>query len=303
MKKLMAMLMVLTMALSLGLAMAEATENTLDIPAPMDWADPDHQRVTAELYPAWIQGSSYTDELALDIHWPDSYAERIDYQMILEPVSNDGQTAVYAYRGDIVKRAWDDQGNLTEEVWANKEAVGQATFAADEAGQVTLTLKDDMAAELNELTLTVVVHPAPSAEEIASQVLAPLYELEEGTAGASLKAAETAADLIRFAVLNHLYAVDAYALKLNMIAALESMNWTPEAYETYQDHEIEVTDMINTLAGLYDENQENEEAVRAQFEDAGLLEEVSELLSSGVDAFSIEMLTGQLATIENLPEE
>ena len=38
----------------------------------------------AELYSAVVQGTGYTDELALDLHWPESVSVRTDYQMILE---------------------------------------------------------------------------------------------------------------------------------------------------------------------------------------------------------------------------
>ena len=117
-----------------------AEQRPLAIPCPASLGDPEHQQVTAELYSAVVQGTGYTDELALDLHWPESVSVRTDYQMILEPVENDDQKAVYRYRGDIIRRAFDENGELTQENWENREARGEAVFSLEEDERVILRL-------------------------------------------------------------------------------------------------------------------------------------------------------------------
>ena len=145
-KRILCALVALSALLSCCVSLAE--QRPLAIPCPASLGDPEHQQVTAELYSAVVQGTGYTDELALDLHWPESASVRTDYQMILEPVENDGQKAVYRYRGDIIRRAFDENGELTQENWENREARGEAVFSLEEDERVVLRLTDEIAKEL-----------------------------------------------------------------------------------------------------------------------------------------------------------
>ena len=279
-----------------------AEQRPLAIPCPASLGDPEYQHVTADLYSAVVQGTGYTDELALDLHWPESAFARTDYQLILEPVKNDGQTAVYRYRGDIIRRAFDENGELAQENWENREARGEAVFSLEEDDRVTLRLTDEIARELNALRLQVVEMPAPTAEDMAREVFRPLAELEDGSAGAQLKAARLASALIRFAVRSRLYAVNPTALAASMVESLSGLHWSETQYKDFVLHESAVSGIMNVIAGINDPEEEDYAAVRALMQDAGVWDAFGALQMCGADTFSVAALTDQLHMIKSMSE-
>ena len=297
MKKAAVLILVLVLAATGLTVLAQGTTETLTVPRTADLADPDHQQVTAELYPASAQGTGYVDELALDLHWPSSAFAGTDYQMILEPLQSDGQKAEYRYDGDIVEREYDENGEMSSERWMNKRAVGTAVFAQDASGRIILTFTDDMAKELNDLRLSVVDMPAPDREDVALSVLKPILELETGTAGSELKKAAAAARLIEYASLSRLYAVPEGALAQSMASALNSLGWTDEQYQTFTVNRQEILAFLNAYDDPYGEDVEANARVRALMEDAGVAERLAEVMTSGADMFSVKALTAQLAAI------
>ena len=297
MKKTISVLLALALTLSLGAAFAAGNGQPLPIPVPASLADPAFDHVTAELYPAAVQGTAYTDELALDVHWAESVHTRTDYQMILEPVQNSGQTAVYRYSGDIVRRSFGEDGELTEERWENRKAEGEAVFNLEEDDRISLRLTDVFAPELNVLCLQAADMPAPSAEELVSSVILPLAGLEEDTAGASLQAARLAAGFIRFAVRSRLYAVRPTALETSLVAALSGMNWNEKQFRCFSSREKAVASLMSVLSGAVCAEEDEFRPVRALMEDAGVWEEVSAFLEGGADVCSVAALTAQLDAV------
>ena len=301
MKKLICILC-LAAVLMLTCSCVFAEETGLVVNAPADWADEEHQQASAVVFPAWTWGTGYTDELAVNIHWPESVDAATDYAMILTPQSAEAGKAVFSLVGDRIERAYAENGEVVNEDWQNDAVKGTATVTEENGNQV-LTFETETAPELNMLHLQVVVMPSPSPEEIAEKVLQPLYALEDGTAGAEMKKAQLAADLIVYAVQNRFYAMDGAELKTSMVSALESMKWNDEEYEVYVGHEVDVTDLMLAISGLTDAEEGESELARATMADAGVLETIEKMLTSAVDRFSVEVLTGQLATIENVPGE
>ena len=299
-KRILCALVALSALFSCCVSMAE--QRPLAIPCPASLGDPEHQQVTAELYSAVVQGTGYTDELALDLHWPESASVRTDYQMILEPVENDGQKAVYRYRGDIIRRAFDENGELTQENWENREARGEAVFSLEEDERVVLRLTDEIAKELNELNLQVVEMPAPTADDMAREVFLPLAGLEDGSAGARLKAARLASALIRFAVQSRLYAVNPTKLTASMVESLSGLHWSEDQYKDFALNEQAVSGIINVIAGIAPAEEEDFSAVRALMEDAGVWEAITSLQLCGADTYSVAALTGQLSQIKSMSE-
>ncbi len=300
MKKLLSIL--LTLALIVGLSPVIA-ESTFSIPVPSDWVDPAVQRVTAEMYPAYMLGTGYTDELSLDLHWPDSYAQRVDYLLLLTPANVSAESTVYDYEGDIVLRTYAEDGTVEKEEWQNETIAGQAVFTFSENGELILTFTGNAASDLNNLRLQTVIRPAPHAEELAQNVLQPLYEIEEGTAGSSLKMARTVAELISYATLWRMYSMEDTDLQNAFSSALESMNWDKEQYETFSRHKDDVSHLIGTIAGLNGVEEEEYASVRTLMEDAGVMDIIAGSLQGAIDCFSAEALIAQLSVLDNPSEE
>ena len=288
----------LVLALFVGLFSAGA-EGPSCIPAPSDWVDPTIQRVTAELYPATILGTGYTDELSLDLHWPDSYAQHVDYQLLLTPSSVSATSAVYNFEGDIVLRTYDEDGAVIKEEWQDQKAIGQAVFTFGENGEIALTFTGNAASDLNNLHLQALLRPVPHDEDLVRNVLVPLYNMEEGTAGASLKAAQTAAELINYASLWRMYSIESSNLQTAFSIALKSMNWDNEQYERFARHKDNASYLISTIAGLNDADEEEYASVRVLMEDAGVMDTITSSLQGTIDYFSVEALVTQLSTLEN----
>lgn len=282
------------LALFIGFSYA-AAENSSCIPVPSDWADPAIQRATAELYPATILGTGYTDELSLDLHWPDSYAQCVDYQLLLTPGSTSTKSDVYDFEGDIILRTYTEDGAVTKEEWQNQKAVGQAIFTFNEDGELVLTFTGNTASDLNSLHLQTVLRPAPYAEDLAQNVLLPLYNMEEGTAGASLKAAQIAAELISYASKLRMYSMEYSDLQNAFCTALESMNWDNGQYENFTRHRDDVSYLISIIAGLNDAEEEEYAPVRSLMEDAGVMDVITNSLQGAIDCFSAEALITQLS--------
>jgi len=302
MKKWIALLTALVMTLMIGCGSVLAEEKTkLTIPAPSSWGDPENQRVTADLMSAVPLGTGYTeDELNLEITWPDSADVYYHYGMILTPESNDGKTAVYTYpMGDVSEYIYNEDGSIKDIKYLNQAMSGKVTFTL-ENNELVLRIEDTAVAQLNELRLIRTVMPAPSAEDLAEHVLKPLLDAESGTAGATLKQAELAKDLLEYAVLNRFYAADPEALSDALQKALSSLNLTAEQQETLARNKSAVTDLIGDVSGILSFGEDEEAEIahrlasRAFFTDAGVEERVDELL---YDSFDIESLQIMLNTL------
>lgn len=302
MKKIISALLALLMTLSLTAATALEEEHLLTLPVPAALADPAHAEVTADLYPASVQGTGYTDELALDLHWSKSASTRTDYQMILEPLGGDSRTVRFAVSGDIVWRGFNENGELTKERWENRKVDGEAVFTLEEDDRITLRLSSVFAPELSALRLQISETPAPSAEEISREVIFPLLEMHDGTAGSSLLAAQMAAGLIRFAVRSRLYAVSPTALKTSLIAALSDVSWTDDRFIGFTAHGKTVTNLMNVVSGTLYAEESDFQPVRALMEDAGVWEEVCALLNGGASACSVAALAMQLDDVRTTAE-
>lgn len=112
---------------------------------------------------------------------------------------------------------------------------------------------------------------AISASEYMDNVFQKLINMETGTAGSSLKAAETAEEILSFATNREIGKVEEAANK----AAFN------EAWESLSDEEKETAkNNFRDIAGLIDEAFGDYEATRGNFEDAGVGAEMEELVKS-----------------------
>ena len=128
-----------------------------------------------------------------------------------------------------------------------------------------------------------------SASAYTENVFQKLINMEIGTAGSSLKAAQIAEEILSFAASREIWAVEESARK----AAFS------EAWESLSDEEKgTVNDNFQNLAGLVDEAFGDYEAAKGSFEDAGVGAEMEELVKSEEAQKSWKALCALLAEVE-----
>ncbi len=297
MKKLTAMVLALMLALGVGLACGEAS-SSLNVPRMGVMADPAIDRLSAELYPAALTGTGYVDELSLDIHWPESADAFMAYYLILEPVSDDGNAAEYHMIGDIVHGTLGENGEIKEETWENRQLRGTAAFAVNREGITELSFHDEVNPDLNDVKLRVIEAPAPAAEDVAANVLRPVFELEEDTVGSRMKQAATAADLIAWASSNGLFSVRQEELSAAVKEAAASLQLTEEEFASLKAKAARVAETVREAAGLTVEDPEEHEAILREMEDAGAAEVLRKALTGSVEVCSAGVLADQLEALE-----
>lgn len=110
-----------------------------------------------------------------------------------------------------------------------------------------------------------------SASEYTDNVFRKLINMEIGTAGSSLKAAQIAEEILSFAASREIANSEESARE----AAFN------EAWESLSDEEKEtVKNNFQDIAGLIDEAFSDYESARGSFEDAGVGAEMEELVKS-----------------------
>ncbi len=293
MKKLMAVVLALALALGAGLACGEASRN-LAVPRMGTLTDQASGRITADLYPAALTGTGYTNELSLDIHWQETAESGVNYYLILEPVSDDGNVAEYNMKGDIVHLTLNEKGEIGEETWENREIQGTATFAVNGEGITELSFHDEVNPDLNDVKLRFADVPAPTAEELTAKVLRPVFELEEESAGAEMKRMAVAADLIAYAGTNGFYGVNQEELAGKMKEAADSLQLTEEEYAALKTKAAAVAEAVRLASGLTVEDTAEQEEVNAMLKDAGALETVRGALTGFTATASAEALAARL---------
>ena len=128
-----------------------------------------------------------------------------------------------------------------------------------------------------------------SASEYTDNVFQKLINMEIGTAGSSLKAAQIAEEILSFAASREIANSEESARE----AAFN------EAWESLSDEEKEtVKNNFQDIAGLVDGAFTDYESVRGNFEDAGVGAEMEELAKSEDAQKSWKALSDLLAEVE-----
>ncbi len=133
---------------------------------------------------------------------------------------------------------------------------------------------------------------APTIDEFVEGYFAPLAIVEEGTAGASLKAAQAAADVCAFAMGHGMWDVEEnmQTMRDNMLAAFESLD---------ADTQARALEGFNAVRALLDDCLEDYEANRAVFEDAGVAETMDEVMYDPLNRLAWENLRDHTLTMGN----
>ena len=113
-------------------------------------------------------------------------------------------------------------------------------------------------------------YPAADAETIRTEFLDVVSRYEPGTAGSSLKRAVAAMHVLEFCNAHHLAETDREKLTENLLAAWKEFPETKK--ELFPE-------LFASIAGQADEDLQNGAALSGLFEDAGILEEMQQLLA------------------------
>ena len=130
----------------------------------------------------------------------------------------------------------------------------------------------------------------PGADVFADLYFRTVAGIPQGTAGASLAAAQAACDMLGFAWGNELWLADADTLRANMLEAWESLTDEERA-----DFDANFPALDALLNGCF----EDWEANRGRFEDAGAAETMEDLLADGTSRRSWEALSANTWTLGN----
>ncbi len=224
----------------------------------------------------------------------------------------DSYTALFAEYGELDELAYQSIVNMI----TLRKPVGYEAFLADftelkaletDAYSVDLDPDDDTIAEImgerNRKFSYVLVRfgseeyheeenavYVPDAEAFADFYFRVAAGIPQGTAGASLAAAQAACDLLGFAWGNELYLADEDTLRSNM----------SEAWNSLTDEERAGFDAnFPALDALVKSCFEDWQANRGRFEDAGVAQTMEELMENGTAQLSWETLSAHTWTLGN----
>ncbi len=252
----------------------------LSVPVSAAWTGVGNDSVTAESCPAWTDGTGYrVGQTAVTVHWTSPDGEGNEAGLILTQVKNDGGGALYDWRGRVA-------GEGTQDAAMS----GKAAAALNENGLLSLTLYDTAVPELDGLCLVRSECLPPAADELKEEILGPVYGMETGTAGASLKQAGLCADLIRFAAEHHLFAVDENALDAAALEAAAGMGWTEEETAVFRENAAGVSYIMLTAARLTEFDGDGYTGTMRLMEDAGAKADLEGLLLRNADRYSVYLL-------------
>ena len=305
MRKAVSLIAALALLLCACGATAESVRDAAGIDVPSSWTDPENERATVNLLPGEILSADYTGKPVMEIFWADSAWDEWVFTLVLEPETDGDSRKTYSFEhGTAVRYTYDEDGNRIDEAASNEAFSGRVTAERDENHETVLTLECDNAA-LPNMTLHRDRMPCPSPEELAANVIEPVLELEDGSAGIGLKQAVTAEKLIRYAVLNRLYAVDPEEFTRNLKAALRDLELSEEETQKFLEQKNALTDLILNVSGLSgDGSMEKISRARSVFSDAGVMESVDETMETSLSAaYSVERLVVSLDTLGNGGEE
>ena len=289
MKKGFAVLTSALLALQMLPAAAEAPGREKDFTGI--WADPAFDRMELMILPSEI---TWPDErmgeeaggqkYVVWMNWASSAFENSVYH-IVGTADADRKNLVYE-GGILAEYAYLENGEADPENTSVTDDQGTGVFTLTEND--TLLWQDSCIAQAGEMELHRVIDAVPAADEILQSYYLPVAGLESGTAGASLKLAETVCGLFRFCQEHYFWNMDADAFAANLEAAQQAL--TAEQRAAFDVNRGTVTlEAVRLLA-------ENEES-GSTYADAGAADAMNEMrndpsvrLSAETFLFAVETL-------------
>ena len=167
--------------------------------------------------------------------------------------------------------------------------------AAKTATKVTATAKTTAkkteAAKTTKATKASKAAPAPTAEQFVDGYFKVIGGVEQGTAGSSLKLAKAAEEAFAFAQKFAINSVDNKALRDNMLKGWESMS--AEEQNAFDANFLNVVELLKDVSA---------NKIPAEFEDAGVADQLKELLQQKGAYANWDTLTANTLTMGNSEE-
>ena len=134
-------------------------------------------------------------------------------------------------------------------------------------------------------------YPVPSADEFATGFFDVIANVEEGTAGASLKLAKAAVQAAQFAQDTNVANIDQETLRANMLEAYTNV-LKPAQQKSFDTNFLRVMDFLKSAHEDYD-------SVAGVLEDAGVKEAFDKLMAQDNAWANWESLAGNVLTLGN----
>lgn len=288
MRKLVLALLVVTV-LCAALAIASADSGFINMEGR--WQDPANDRALLKIMRAYEMDVP-DDEIWYDVslEWPDSADTGTVWYMAAK---FDDETQSLEYTDGVKAHVtYADDGSVAseEKVWEDSEG---ALIPIDGKLQWADKREDQLRAEAGEENMMFerVYRSAPGKDDLLSEYFTKVAGVEDGTAGASLKQAAAATEIVRFATINDLWDADGARLKKNILAAWEAMS--EEDQSTFDSNLQDIfIPLIDSAFGDY-------ESVAGDFEDAGVGTDMAYLADNKEAKASWQALLAYTLTMGN----
>ena len=288
MKKLIGALILIAL-ICVAMMLASAETGFIDLTGR--WEDPESERALLKIMRTFEMDVP-DDEIWYDVEltWSQSKdAETVWYMA----AKFDDETRSLVYTDGVkAEVTYDEKGNIASEqkLWEDSEG---ALIPIDGKLQWADRREDQLRTEAGEdnMIFQRVSRSAPSAEEFRSEYFMAVANVEESSAGSSLKQAETARDIVRFALRNNLWDTDFKGMRRNMLSAWEKMS--ADEQSTFDSNLQEIfMPMLESAFGDYAQ-------VSGSFEDAGIGEDMAWLSENREAKASWQTLLGNTMTLGN----
>ena len=264
----------------LAMLSARAETNPTDAFAGR-WRDARVPNAELRILPEYREDTEGDGDLAIypiDFNWSPYDDKQVSWTM----------TARYNAKKDQLEYADGTRIEAGEIVWSGS----RGALKLDKQGR--LVWMDAMESEAAKFAFTRDRSSAPTAEDFADAYFRVVADLERGSAGAVLKAAQTIAKVLEFAEQRDLWNADGEVMQANLDAAWASL--TPDEQARF-DAAFE-----DGVLDPADQAFENYASTKRTFEDAGVGEEMARLVSSPEVALSWEFLASATLNMGNMED-
>lgn len=259
------------------------------------WTDENFDRMELTILPSeitWFDErmgeETSAQKYVVFMRWPSSDSEISTYH-IVGSLDETGKKLSYT-GGLFADYVFDENGNVDEEDTALLEDNGTGCFAITENG--VLLWEDSYLAEAAEMRLNRLIPAVPSAEEIKAAYYQQAIELEEGTAGASMKLAQAVERVFQFCDICSFWCMENEPFAKALADAQNSL--TAEEKAAFDQRRgaltLEITRLLN----------ENEEMGSA-YKDAGVEAQMIDLRNDPAVRLSVETFIFAVETLNAQP--
>lgn len=242
----------LTTMMVCAAAFCGALAETVPDPFAGLWADPAIGRAELSIMPIDPRDAGPGERLyRVLLTWGSSAFEHSAWTMTAR--LEDGALVYTGGRHDDI--AFGEDGAEVSDRLLWQDAEGRFTLSEDDR----LLWTDSRESTAPDFRFERQLKFSPTVQELSENVVGPIADIQTGTAGASLKAAETACDVVRFAWSRFLWNADPAALEENLNAAIAALD--DDARGRFKENLPEVARLLDAaFAGDAD----------ASFDDAGV---------------------------------